>query len=103
MFYLKRSLPRLFCVILFVLSLPAYIAQADVAPIQTVVLIGDNANLPDADVLTAAMLVYDELRKHGISISEPVWEAPASANVYRIVMRPLGTKIFVRLSEEKPA
>ncbi len=72
------------------------------SPAAAVLLIGDNPNLPDADVLTAAMLVNDELRKHGISVSEPVWEAPASAYVYRIVMRPLGTKIFVRLSEEKP-
>ena len=50
----------------------------------------------------SAMLVYDELRKLGISVSEPVYEVPASASVYRIVMRPLGTKIFVRLSDETP-
>lgn len=85
------------------LIIPAATQTYAASPANAVVLIGDNANLPDADVLTAAMLVYDELRKHGISVSEPVWEAPASANVYRIVMRPLGTKIFVRLSEEKPA
>ena len=102
--YLKRCTLPLFFLTLFVLTFAAIIVHADAsAPANAVVLIGDNANLPDADVLTAAMLVYDELRKHGISVSEPVWEAPASANVYRIVMRPLGTKIFVRLSEEKPA
>ena len=71
-------------------------------PSTATVLIGDNAGIPDADAQTAAMLVYDELRKHGISVSEPVWKVPASANVYRIVMRPLGTKIFVRLGEESP-
>ncbi len=101
---LKRCAFRLFFLTLFALPFAALIVHADASvPANAVVLIGDNANLPDADVLTAAMLVYDELRKHGISVSEPVWEAPASANVYRIVMRPLGTKIFVRLSEEKPA
>lgn len=84
------------------LIIPAATQTYAASPANAVVLIGDNANLSDADVLTAAMLVYDELRKHGISVSEPVWEVPVSANVYRIVMRPLGTKIFVRLSEESP-
>ena len=101
--YLTRCMFRLFLLTLFALPFAALTVHADVEmPARSVVLIGDNANLPDADVLTAAMLVYDELRKYGISVSEPVWEAPASANVYRIVMRPLGTKIFVRLSEESP-
>ena len=101
--YLKRCTLRLFFLTLFALPFAALTVHADVeVPASAVVLIGDNANLPDADVHTAAMLVYDELRKHGISVSEPVWEAPASARVYRIVMRPLGTKIFVRLSEENP-
>ena len=100
---LNRCVLPLFFLTLFALPLAARTVHADVeVPVNAVVLIGDNANLPDADVHTAAMLVYDELRKHGISVSKPVWEAPASANVYRIVMRPLGTKIFVRLSEEKP-
>ena len=101
--HLTQCVPRLFFLTLFALPYVALTVHADVeVPANAVVLIGDNANLPDADVHTAAMLVYDELRKHGISVSEPVWEAPASANVYRIVMRPLGTKIFVRLSEESP-
>ena len=72
------------------------------APPTAAVLIGDHAGIPDADAQTAAMLVYDELRKQGISVSEPSFEVTASARVYRIVMRPLGTKIFVRLSEENP-
>ena len=44
----------------------------------------------------------DELRKQGISITDPVYEAPASANAYRVVLRRLGEKIIVRLSQEKP-
>ena len=100
---LKRCAFRLFLLTLFVLPLIALIVHADVeVPANAVVLIGDHPGIPDADVQTAAMLVYDELRKHGISVREPVWEVPASARVYRIVMRPLGTKIFVRLSEESP-
>ena len=84
-------------------AVPSVVAQVDPsAPSTTAVLIGDNPGIPDTDAQTAAMLVYDELRKQGISVSEPVYEVPASASVYRIVMRPLGTKIFVRLSEERP-
>ena len=84
-------------------AVPSVVAQVDPsAPSTTAVLIGDNPGIPDTDAQTAAMLVYDELRKQGISVSEPIYEVPASASVYRIVMRPLGTKFFVRLSEERP-
>ena len=48
------------------------------------------------------MLVCDELRKQGISVSDPVYEAPTSANAYRVVLRRLGEKIIVRLSQENP-
>ena len=95
------------CLFGFVIFAALAVAQTDApAPASAVLLIGDNAGLPDADAETAAMLVHNELRKHGISVSEPVWEAFASnsavGSVYRIVMRPLGTKVFVRLSEESP-
>ncbi len=101
--YLTRCMFRLFLLTLFALPFAALTVHADVEmPARSVVLIGDNAGIPDADAQTAAMLVHDELRKHGITVSEPVYEVPASARVYRIVMRPLGTKIFVRLGEESP-
>ena len=91
------------CLFGFVVFAALAIAQTDApAPAAATLLIGDNAGLQNVDAETAAMLVHDEFRKQGISVSEPVWEAPASAHVYRIVMRPLGTKIFVRLSEENP-
>ena len=100
---MKKNWSCLFCFVFLVSSAALAVAQTDApAPAAAVLLIGDNAGIPDADARTAAMLVYDELRNQGISVSEPVREAPASANVYRIVMRPLGTKIFVRLSEESP-
>ena len=100
---MKNNWSCLFCFVFLVSSAALAVAQTDApAPAAAVLLIGDNAGIPDADARTAAMLVYDELRNQGISVSEPVREAPASANVYRIVMRPLGTKIFVRLSEESP-
>ena len=93
----------LFALAFFALLVTSVAAQADVSVSSgPAVLIGDNAGILDTDAQTAAMLVYDELHKLGISVSEPVWKVPASANVYRIVMRPLGTKIFVRLSEERP-
>ena len=34
--------------------------------------------------------------------SDPVYEAPASASAYRVVLRRLGEKIIVRLSQENP-
>ena len=103
MFNLNVTRSLLFGFLFLACVISSVVPQVDAsAPSTAAVLIGDNAGIPDADVLTAAMLVYDELRKHGISVSEPVWKVPASANVYRIVMRPLGTKIFVRLGEEHP-
>ena len=89
-------------VFLAIFVAPAVSQTAAPALAPAVVLIGDHPGIPDADAQTAALLTYDELRKLGISVSAPVYEVPASANVYRIVMRPLGTKIFVRLSEERP-
>ena len=93
----------LFCfAFLALLVTPAFTQTHAPAPDTAVCLIGDHLGIPEADAHTAAMLVYDELRKLGISVSEPVYEVSASASVYRVVMRPLGTKIFVRLSEERP-
>ena len=82
---------------------PSVVAQTDAsAPSTAVCLIGDHLGIPEADAHTVAMLVCDELRKQGISIGEPVYEAPTSANVYRVVLRRLGEKVFVRLSQENP-
>lgn len=93
----------LFGLLFLACVVPSVVAQADApAPSTAAVLIGDHADFPIADAQTAAMLVYNELRKYGISATKPVFEVPASASVYRIEMRPLGTKIFVRLSEESP-
>ncbi len=85
-------------VFLALLAIPAF-AQADSS---AVCLIGDHLGIPESDAQTAAMLACDELRKQGISITDPVYEAPASADAYRIVLRRLGEKIFVRLSHESP-
>ena len=63
---------------------------------------GDHPGILDSDAQTAALLVCDELRKQGISVSDPVYEAPTSASAYRVVLRRLGEKIFVRLSHESP-
>ena len=93
----------LFALAFFALLVTSVAAQADVSVSSgPAVLIGDNAGILDTDAQTAAMLVHDALRKHGIFVREPVFEVSERVDVYRIVMRPLGTKIFVRLSEESP-
>ena len=99
MFDVKRI--RIFVLGLVFLVLPVVpsFVQADV---PAVCLIGDHPGIPESDAQTAALLVYDELRKQGISITDPVYEVPTSANVYRVVLRRLGEKIIVRLSQEKP-
>ena len=72
------------------------------ADAPAVCLIDDHPGILESDAQTAAMLVCDELRKQGISVSDPVYEAPASMDVYRVTLRRLGEKIFVRLSRENP-
>ena len=84
---------------LIVLPVVPVVAQTN---IPAVCLIGDHPGIPESDAQTAALLVCDALRKQGISITDPVYEAPASANVYRVVLRRLGEKIIVRLSHENP-
>ena len=89
--------------ILVLLVVPALVQAVDTpAPATAVCLIGDHPGIPESDAQTAAMLVCDELRKQGISVGEPVYETPVPANVYRVVLRRLGEKIFVRLSQENP-
>ncbi len=65
-------------------------------------MIGDHPGILESDAQTAALLVCDELRKQGISLGDPVYQAPASASAYRVVLRGLGEKVLVRLSWETP-
>lgn len=99
MFDLKRIWLSVFGCAFLIFPVVAAVAQAD-AP--AVCLIGDHPGIPDFDAQTAALLVCDELRKQGIPVTDPAYEAPASTNAYRIVLRRLGEKIFVRLSHESP-
>ena len=96
---MKRIWNYLFSVVLLVLPNVPAVAQADT---PAVCLIGDHPGIPESDAQTAALLVCDELRKEGISVTDPVYEAPASTDVYHVVLRRLGEKIFVRLSHENP-
>ena len=89
----------LFAFALLVSLFVSAVAQADT---PAVCLIGDHPGIPESDAQTAALLVRDALRKQGISVTDPIYEAPASANAYRVVLRRLGEKIFVRLSQENP-
>ena len=99
MFASKKQWALAFGFAFLVLPISPAVAQADV---PAVCLIGDHPGIPESDAQTAALLVCDELRKQGISVTDPVYEAPASAHVYRVVLRRLGEKIFVRLTHENP-
>ena len=69
---------------------------------NAVLLIGDYQGIDETDVRNAALLVALELRKQGIAIGDPVYEVPASANVYRVSFNRLGEKILVHLTQEMP-
>ena len=69
---------------------------------DAVLLIGDHQGIDEADARSAALLVALELRKLGISVSDPVYEALASASAYRVTLGRLGEKVIVRLSQETP-
>ena len=99
MFYPKRIRRFVFGFVFLALSAVPAVAQAD---IPAVCLIGDHLGVPESDAQTAALLVCDELRKQGISVTDPVYEAPTSADAYRVVLRRLGEKIIVRLNHESP-
>ena len=100
--------PNRFCscmigvVFLVITVFPASAQTTVSSPVTAVCLIGDNPGIDDTDAQTAAMLVCDELRKLGISVSDPVYQTPVQTHVYRVVLRRLGAKIFVRLSQENP-
>ena len=98
----KRIWALLFVFAVLVLPVIPGVVQAANASAPAVCLIDDHPGILESDAQTAAMLVCDELRKQGISVSDPVYEAPASASVYRVVLRRLGEKIIVRLSHENP-
>ena len=67
-----------------------------------VCLIGDHADLPEADAHTAAFLVCRHLRNQGVQVGEPVYDAPDSATVYRVSLHLLGQYVLVHLSQETP-
>ena len=102
MFGPKRIWALLFVFAILVLPVIPTVVQAANAPAPAVCLIDDHPGILESDAQTAALLVCDELRKQGISVSDPVYEALASTDVYRVTLRRLGEKIFVRLSRENP-
>ena len=77
--------------------------MTDAKPATAVLLVGDYAGINEVDVQSGALLVAVELRKHGIAVNDPIYEASSTlANVYRISFRPLGEKILVHLTQEIP-
>ena len=73
----------------------------DQAP-SAVLLIGDSQGIDEVDARSGALLIALELRKLGVSVSDPVYEAPTSVNVYRVSFNRLGEKVLVHLSQETP-
>ena len=67
-----------------------------------VLLIGDHTGIEEAEANSVAQLIAVELRRLGISVNDPVIEAPTIGTVYRISFNPLGEKILVRLIHESP-
>ena len=92
-----------FLIVLLGFNMPFIgIAQQDSKVDAAILLIGDYQDLNEVDAQSAALLFAQELRKQSISVSDPVFEAPPAANVYRVAFSRLGEKIQVRLTHENP-
>jgi hypothetical protein len=76
--------------------------ESEAGDASAVLLIGDHRGIDEVDARSAALLIALELRKLGVSVSDPVYEALTSANVYRVSFNRLGEKILVHLSQETP-
>ena len=76
--------------------------QTETKGSDAVLLMGDYQGIGESDAQSAALLVAIELRKQGISVGDPVYEAHVSASVYQVSFRRLGGKILVRLTQETP-
>ena len=97
-----------FLIVLLGFNMPfVAIAQQDSDVVKTevgeaILLIGDYQGINENDARSTALLVAQELRKQGVSVSDPVFEASPAANVYRVALSRLGEKIQVRLTQENP-
>ena len=78
------------------------LGQTEIKGSDAVLLIGDYQGIDESDAQSAALLVAIELRKQGIPVGDPVYEARASTSVYQVSFRRLGGKILVRLTQETP-
>lgn len=101
------KVPSTFYVLIFLipllcLSMPFIAIPQQGSDTTAILLIGDYHGIDEIDARSAALLVAQELRKQGISVSDPVFEAQAAANVYRVAFSRLGKKIQVRLTQENP-
>ena len=65
-------------------------------------LIGDHPGIDEVDAQSAALLIATEFRKLSINVSDPIYEAPTPAELYRVTFRRLGEKVLVHLSRETP-
>ena len=77
-------------------------ASESVEAKNVVLLIGEHPGIDEVDAQSAAMLIAVEFRKLGISVSNPVYKASTTDNIYRVTFRRLGEKMLARLSQENP-
>ena len=84
------------------LSVYSQLNSTDTGRNDVVLLIGDHSEITESDARSAALLIAVELRKIGISVSDPIKDVPTSGNVYRVSFNQLGVKILVRLTQETP-
>ena len=94
---MKRIGSYLFGFTLLILPVVSAVAEADT---PAICLIGNHEGIDETDAQNAALLVAVELRKQGISVTDPVYEAPVTANVYRVVFRRIDEQVLFRLSQE---
>ena len=70
---------------------------------NAVLLIGNYQGIDEIDMQRAVSLVAQALHQQGISVIDSVHKVPASANIYRVVLRRSDEKILFRLSQEDTA
>ncbi|MBN1944809.1 MAG: hypothetical protein JW797_03995 [Bradymonadales bacterium] len=65
-------------------------------------LIGNHSGVSDSDVQTAASLVCDELRSHGIQVGQPVLALLNEQSLYRINLSLMGNTYIFDVTFESP-
>jgi hypothetical protein len=86
-----------YAAVLAALALGAGPARAETPAAARACVIGTHAGIPDADALTAAGMVCEEVRAQGQPVAAPVTEATGPR--YVVSMQKLGESVVLRLTE----